>query len=171
MDAIEAVLSRRSIRKYTDEPVSEEAVGTLVDAAMAAPSAMNERGTRLVVVRDRATLEQLSKATPFAGMLAEAQLGFVVCGDTLADRFPGMRYWTVDASAATENVLITAHALGLGAVWIGVYPWKSRMNVVAKTVKLPKHVKALSMIAVGHPAAEPKPREPYDTSRVHWETW
>lgn len=171
MDAIEAILTRRSIRRYTDEPVSEEAVTTLVDAAMAAPSAMNERGTRLVVVRERDTLARLAKASPFSHMLAEAQLAFVVCGDTLADRFPGMRYWTIDASAATQNVLIAARALGLGAVWIGVYPWKSRMKVVGSIVGLPIHVKALAMVAIGHPAQEPKPREAYNPSRIHWDSW
>jgi nitroreductase len=171
MDALEAILTRRSIRSYTDEPVSEEHLDVLVRSAMAAPSAMNERGTRLVVVRDRDTLERMSKGAPFAGMLARAQVGIVVAGDTLADRIPGMRYWTIDASAATENILVAAHALGLGAVWIGVYPWRSRMRAVANVVGLPRHVKPLAMVAIGHPAETPKSREPYDKSRVHWDAW
>ncbi|NTW28066.1 MAG: nitroreductase family protein [Coriobacteriia bacterium] len=171
MDALEAILTRRSIRKYTDEPVSEEAIATLLDAAMAAPSAMNERSTRIVVVRDRDRLESLSKVTPFSGMLAAAQVGFVVCGDILVDRFPGMRYWTVDGSAATENLLVAANALGLGAVWIGVYPWRTRMNAVARVIGLPRTVRPLAMVALGWPVEPPKPREPYDMSRIHHETW
>lgn len=170
MDAIEALLSRRSIRRYTDEPVSEEDVETLLRAAMAAPTAFNQQSWRFVVVRDAAVREQLSRASQYAGMLAKAPLVIVICGDTSAERYPGT-YWAHDGVAALENILTAAVALGLGAVWVGVHPWEDRMDTVGGVLGLPEHMKPLASIGIGHPAETKPPAERYDPDKVHRDGW
>ena len=120
MDALQAISTRRSIRAFTPEPVSEEDLDTVLRAAMAAPSASNEHPWRFVVARDRAMLGRLSKATPFAGPLAGAPVGIVVCADQKVLRHKG--FWVIDCAAAIENMLLAAHAIGLGGLWMGVHP-------------------------------------------------
>ena len=120
MDAMTTIMTRRSIRAYEAEPVSPELVETLLRAAMAAPSAGNQQPWRFVVIAERATLDRLAATSPYAGPLLRASLAVVVCGETLGERHPG--YWVEDCSAAMENLLLAAHALGLGAVWLGYHP-------------------------------------------------
>jgi nitroreductase len=124
MDAIEAILGRRSIRSYTDKPVAKETVQQLLEAAMAAPSAGNQQPWHFVVVDDRALLEKITTVHPYAQMAKSAQLGILVCGDLSLEMHQG--YWVQDCAAATENLLVAAHALGLGAVWTGVHPRSER---------------------------------------------
>ena len=170
MDAIEALLSRRSIRRYTAEPVSDADVETLLGAAMSAPTAFNQQSWRFVVVRDEPIRERLSKASQHAGMLADAPLVIVVCGDTNAERYPGT-YWVQDATAALANVLTAANALGLGAVWVGVHPWEDRVTAVSEALSLPEGVMPLGSVGIGHPAETKPPAERLDWSKVHYERW
>ncbi|MBM3498990.1 MAG: nitroreductase family protein [Armatimonadetes bacterium] len=169
MDAIQAVLTRRSIRKYTGEPVTDEQLETLLRAAMAAPSAANKQPWHFVVVREAGLREAFTEFHPHAGMLREAPIGILVCGDTELELGDG--YWIQDCSAATENLLIAAHAIGLGAVWCGITPRAERVAQTKALFGLPDNVIPLGIIAVGHPAEEKGPGERYQAERVHQDRW
>jgi nitroreductase len=169
MDALDAIMTRRSVRKFTGQPVSEDDVTTILRAAMAAPSPFNQQRWRFVVVRDPERLAGLSEATPYAGSLAGAAAGIVVCGETADERTPG--YWMVECSAACENALLAANALDLGAVWLGVAMYEDRVGNVRHLLSLPDHVSPLAMIALGHPAESRGPGERFDADKVHNETW
>ncbi|HGE70115.1 TPA: nitroreductase family protein, partial [Candidatus Poribacteria bacterium] len=130
MDAMQAILSRRSIRRYTDKPVSDEVVEQLLKSAMSAPSAGNEQPWHFVVIRDRQILNEIPKIHPYSGMLKEAPLAILICGDESLQKYKG--YWVQDCSAATENLLIAVNALGLGGVWLGVYPIEDRVVGIRK---------------------------------------
>jgi nitroreductase len=164
---VETIFARRSIRKYTSEPVSEENIQTLLEAAMAAPSASNRKPWQFVVVTERGTLDALAEAHPHGKMLFEAPLGIAVCGDLTEME----RYWVQDCSAATENLLLAVTALGLGAVWLGVYPRDERVSAVRRILDLPDHITPLNVVSIGHPAEEKQPRTQFDGNRVHRETW
>jgi nitroreductase len=165
-ELIKTIFSRRSIRKYTGEPVSEADIKTLLEAAMAAPSASNNRPWHFVVVTERATLDALAEAHPYGKMLAQATLCVAACGDpAISD------YWVQDCSAATENLLLAATALGLGAVWLGVHPRDDRVASVRRVLGIPETVFPLNLISIGHPAEEKEPRTQYDEARVHRGRW
>lgn len=169
MDCLQSIMTRRSIRQYTDEPVTEEQLDAVLRAAMAAPSAGNQQSWRFIVVRSAEQREVLSTATPYAGVIARAPVGIVVCGDTSEPKHPG--YWVQDCSAAIENLLLAAHATGLGAVWVGVHPVTERVEAVRQACNIPQGVEPLSMIALGHPAEEKPRAERYDPAWVHQERW
>lgn len=166
-ELIDTIFARRSIRKYTAHPVSEQDVQTLLEAGMAAPSASNRKPWQFIVVTERATLDALAESHPHGKMLFDAPLSISVCGDLTEME----RYWVQDCSAATENLLLAATALGLGAVWLGVYPRDERVEAVRRILHLPDHITPLNLIAVGHPAEEKQPRTQYDEKRVHHESW
>ena len=166
-ELIDTIYSRRSIRRYTEEPVSEEQIKTLLEAAMAAPSASNRKPWHFVVVTERETLDRLAEAHKYAKMLHEAPVCISVCGDQSVSE----RFWVQDCSAATENLLLAATALGLGAVWCGVYPSQERVEAIGKILGIETPVVPLNIIAVGHPAEEKEPRTQYDEGRVHIEKW
>ena len=169
MEALEAIMTRRSVREYTGGPVSDDDLETILKAAMNAPSAGNERPWRFVVVREPETLRRLAKATPFAKPLAGAGVGIVVCADRRALKSPG--FWPIDTSAATENLLLAAHAIGLGGVWMGVHPIPMFKTAVRRIVGLPRLVVPVSLVAIGHPARLPAPVERFDPAFIHAERW
>jgi nitroreductase len=164
---IQTIFARRSIRRYTDEPVSEADVNTLLEAAMAAPSAANRKPWQFIVVTERQTLDALAEVHPHGKMLFEASLCIAACGDLSTVE----RFWVQDCSAATENVLLAATALGLGAVWLGVYPGEDRVAAVRQVLGMPETITPLNLISIGHPAEEKEPRTQYDETRVHREQW
>jgi nitroreductase len=166
-DLIQTIFSRRSIRKYTEEPVPEDVVKTLLEAAMAAPSASNRKPWHFVVITERETLDRLANAHRYAKMLHEAPLCISVCGDESVSQ----RFWEQDCSAATQNILLAAAALGLGSVWCGVYPSEDRVRVISEILVIEGSFKPLNLIAIGYPAEEKEPRTQYDESRVHRERW
>jgi len=142
----------------------------MLACAMAAPTAFNQQSWRFVVVRDPAVRAELSVASKWAGMLSRAPLVVVVCGDIHAERHEGA-YWVQDATAALENLLTAANALGLGAVWVGIHPWDDRIEAVRATLALPEGIEPLGMVGVGHPA-ETKPSEDrLDWDKVHFDRW
>lgn len=165
-DAIENIMSRKSVRKFLDRKVEEEKVLTLLKAGMAAPTGKNVQPWEFVVVTDRAALDSMAAALPYAKMLTEAPLAIVVCGDTTKSS-----YWYVDCSAATENILLAAEALGLGAVWTAAYPYEDRMSVVMKETALPEHIKPLCVIPVGYPAMPHSPKDKFKESKIHYNKW
>jgi nitroreductase len=165
------IFGRRSIRAYQPTPVADELVDDLLAAAMAAPSACAKDPWRFVVVRDRAGLTALAGALPHGKMLASAAAGIVVCGDLAAAHGGELSYLLQDCSAAIENLLLAAHALGLGACWLGVHPRQSRIDAVTQLVHLPEQIVPVSCIAVGWPGEAKPPRTRFDPRYVHAETW
>jgi nitroreductase len=165
-ELIETIFSRRSIRKYTGEPVSEADIKTLLEAATAAPSASNNKPWHFVVVTERETLDALAEAHPYGKMLAQATLCIAVCGDpAISD------YWEQDCSAATENLLLAVTAMGLGAVWLGVHPRDDRVASARRILGIPETVVPLNLISIGHPAEHKEPRTQYDEACVHRGRW
>ena len=163
------ILTRRSVRKYTDQPVADESVTKLLKAAMAAPSAKNFQPWHFVVVRDRALLEAIAGASPYAGMARQAQLAIVVCANPDAD--PQQTWWVQDCAAATENVLLAANALGLGAVWLGFYPREDRIEAARRILGVPEPIIPFSVVPIGYPAENPGPADRYDPKRIHLDRW
>ncbi|MBM4328029.1 MAG: nitroreductase family protein [Deltaproteobacteria bacterium] len=168
MDAFEAILTRRSIRKYTSDPVSDETVTELLKAAMSAPTAGNEPW-HFVVIRDRATLNAVTTVHPHADMLKQAQVAISVCGDPTVEILKGR--WILDCAAATENILIAANALGLGACWVGIYPEENRMRKLRELVRIPDHVVPLCMVSLGWPNRKKAPSARFREERIHVERW
>jgi len=169
MEAMDAILSRRSIRRYTKESVSDEVVKELLDAAMSAPSAGNEQPWHFVVIRDREILDEIPNIHPHSGMLKDAPLAILVCGDESLQKYKG--YWVQDCSAATENLLIAISAKGLGGVWLGVYPIEDRVIGIRKLLGMPEKVIPFSLISVGYPAESKPKANRYDALRVHNNRW
>jgi len=170
MEALEAIFTRRSIREYTDQPVSDELVQELLAAAMQAPSAGNQQPWHFVVVTDRNQLDALADALPFGKMLKIAPLGVVICGDESRARYRD--FWVQDCSAATQNLLLAAHTRGLGAVWLGVYPLQERVASVKQVLGLPDQVMPLCVVPLGYPAVKREPpARRYDSARIHANRW
>ncbi len=169
MDALTVIRTRRSVRAYTDEPVSEEHIRTMLGAAMTAPSAGNGQPWRFVVVDDPALLEKAATLHPYAGPAKKAPLGILVCGDLNAEKFPG--FWVQDCSAAIQNLLLAAVACDLGAVWLGLYPLEERVTAAQKLFGLPESFIPLAFVCVGHPRAEQQPQDRYDESNVRRNRW
>lgn len=157
---IDCIMTRASVREYQDRPVEKDKVEKMLRAGMAAPTAMNRQPWHFVVVDDRTLLDSLATANPYAGMAAKAPLAIVVCGDmTKAIEGNGRNFWIQDASAATENILLAAHAMGLGAVWTGTYPAEERCEAVRRILRLPDSLIPLNTLVVGYPAGETQPKD------------
>lgn len=160
MSALEAIMTRTSIRDYSDRQLSEQQIDTLLRAAMAAPTAGNKQPWRFVVIKDKKILEEISDNFRPIQMARKAPVAIVVCGDTTATfEGQGVGYWIQDASAATENMLIAAHAMGLGAVWCGIYPLSERVETLSKLLDLPENVLPLNVVPIGYPAEDPAPKD------------
>lgn len=169
MDIFEALLTRRSIRKYTDEKIGDEDLHKILDAAMHAPSARNEQPWHFVVVRDPAIREVLSKTTPYTHMAADAPVVIVVCGDLDQDKAEGM--WVQDCAAATENLMLAARGLNIGTVWCGVHPVGNREEHVRKALNLPEKIIPFNLVCMGHPAQDFRREERFNKDRVHCDRW
>ncbi len=166
---INTVITRRSIRHYSDTPVTDDELTSILAAAMSAPSAGNEQPWEFIIIRDRKTFSSITKFHPYAQMLGEASVAIAVCGDILKEKHQG--FWVQDCSAATQNILLAAHALGLGAVWLGIHPIKERVDGLSKLLHLPSNIVPLSLVPVGHPDEEKVPANRFDSSRLHQEKW
>lgn len=172
-DACEAVLdniaTRVTIRAYQNKPVEKEKVDLLLRAGMAAPTALNAQPWHFIVIDDRSVLKALAGASQHTGILETAPMAIAVCGD-LSKALPSAEkvYWIQDVSAATENILLAAHALGLGATWTGSYPVEERHKTAEKVLGLPEHVKAVSIIAIGYPAVQPHVKDKYKETNISY---
>ena len=171
-DAITAILTRRSIRDYTPHPVPEETIKLLLEAGLSAPSAFDERSTEFVVINDRKILDEIHNFNPEpkSFQLKKATVAILVCGNQAKERNKGQGFWLLDGAVASENILIAANALGLGAVWTAIYPYQDRIPKVQKLLNLPEQVIPLNIIPIGYPAERNMPH-PYDASRVHTNRW
>jgi nitroreductase len=167
---IENIHSRKSVRKYiANRPVSKEDLLTLVKAGMAAPTAKNAQPWAFIVLSERRTLDGLADALIYGKMLKAAPSAIVVCGNLEKDANGDL--WMLDCSAATQNILLAAEAMGLGAVWATAYPYKDRMTAIAKALELPAHVVPLCVIPVGYPEGVETPKNKWKEENVKWEKW
>lgn len=169
MKVMEAILKRRSIRQFTNQPIAKDDLTTLLRAAMMAPTARNCQEWEFVVVRDKNTFKEMMHAHPYAKMLEQAACAIIVFGNTQREHAPG--YWMADCGAATQNILLAATSLGIGSVWLGVYPNEERMNGLAQILGLPDYVKPLNIIALGYPAEKKEDLDRFDPAKIHVEKW
>ena len=169
MELREGLITRRSIRKYTGEKVTDEMIMQILEAGMYAPSAVNRQPWHFIIIRSKETFRKIMNIHPYAGMLENADVAILVCGDTKLEHGPG--YWVVDCSAATENMLLAIHGLGLGGVWVGIHPREHRKDAMKKLLNLPGHVQPCALIVCGWPAeSKPQPQR-FKKDKIHWETW
>lgn len=169
METLKAILSRRSIRKYSDKKIPDEYYGILLKAAMHAPSARNKQPWHFILISDREILNKLSNVNTSWSMLQEAANAIVVCGDlNLED---AESFIIQDCSAATQNILLAAHELGLGTVWLGVHPREDRLKPLIRILNIPPHIVPVSMISIGNPDEYREQPERYNIERIHENTW
>lgn len=166
---MEAIFERRSIRKYQDRKVETEKIEKLLEAAVAAPSASNKQPWHFVVIKDRARLDHLAEVHSYAKMLKEAPLAIAVCADL--NKQKQHDFWVQDCSAATQNILLEAVSLDLGAVWIGCHPVEEREKVVSDYLEVPAGFKTLSLISIGYPAEEKGKADRLSEDIIHYEKW
>ena len=163
------IFSRRSIRKYKDTPINDEIVEQLLKAAMQAPSAGNEQPWEFIILRKKETLKKITEFHPYSKMLLNSDVAIVICGDISKEVFEG--YWVQDCSAATENILLEAESMNLGAVWLGVYPMNDRVEALKELLKLPESVIPLAIVPVGYPDEEKVVVNRFNRKRIHMESW
>jgi nitroreductase len=169
MEAIEAILSRRSIRKYQHKKIPESIITKLLRIGMSAPSAGNQQPWHFIVITEPTILNEIPSFHNHAQMLREASAGILVCIDTNLEEHKGMA--VQDCSAATENILIAITAIGLGAVWLGIYPREERMNGLRKILTIPDHIIPFSLISLGYPGEGKISEDRYQEERVHYNQW
>jgi nitroreductase len=170
MEILDIIFSRRSIRAYQDRKVDPEILVKLLQAAMAAPTAANAQPWEFIVVNDPERLVKLKENLPFGKYNTPAAI--VVCGNPAISNNPaGKMYWVQDCSAALENILIAAVGMGLGTVWIGIFPQESRVAAVRKVLNIPDHVTPLGAVYVGYPAEQKEARTQFNEGRVHWQVY
>jgi len=170
MNTLQTIVERRSIRQYTGKKIADELINELLKAAMYAPSARNTQSWQFIVIKDDEVLNEIPKIHPYAMMVKEASLAVLVCGDLQVE--PSPEYNALNCAAATQNILLAAHDLGLGAVWLGVYPRTERMNGLSTLCKLPGHIIPISLISIGIPAGEkPKISQRFKPEKIHLDKW
>lgn len=169
MDVLDAIFTRRSIRKFTGEPINEDDLRTILKAGFQAPSAHNFQPRNFVVVRDKETIEKIAQFHNYGKMLPKAGCGIIVCGDKEKQPEPG--FLIEDCSASIQNILLAAHGLGLGAVWCGVYSVTKLTESMSDVLGLPKNIIPVGMVVLGVKDEEKEPIDRYDESKVHFDKW
>ena len=167
---MDAIMNRRSVRQYRKGAIPEADIELMLKAAMRAPSAGNEQPWEFLVIKDQDKRAAILNWHGHAQMLLDASHAIIVCGDLQKNRFP-WDFWVQDCSAATQNLLIKAVDLGIGAVWLGVYPDPGRVKACQEQFGLPENIIPFSVISLGYPAEEPQPIDTYKPERIHYETW
>ncbi|HUU78117.1 MAG TPA: nitroreductase family protein [candidate division Zixibacteria bacterium] len=169
MELMDAILTRRSIRKFTKGLVSEDDIKILLEAAMQAPSAGNQQPWHFIVINERKILDAIPKFHEYSKMLKQAPVAILICAEVKAEKYCG--YWVQDCSAATQNILLAAHNKGLGAVWLGIYPMQDRIEGIKKLLNLPAEIYPLSLIAIGYPAEQKEPVNRFDSKKIRYNSW
>ena len=169
MDILDAIFTRRSIRKFTGEQISEDNLKLILKAGFYAPSAHNHQPWHFVVIRNDSLLERIANTHPYAKMLPQAGCGIVVCGDLEKEERPG--FLVEDCSASIENILLAAHGIGLGAVWCGLYPVSELTEAVIDALDLPTGIIPVGLVAVGSKNEDKEDINRYNKSRIHYEQW
>ncbi|MFQ5819299.1 MAG: nitroreductase family protein [Candidatus Heimdallarchaeota archaeon] len=169
MDAMDVILSRRSIRKYTKQLIPDQTIKELLKAAMSAPCAGNKQSWHFIVINNHQILDEIPKFHPYSQMVKEASVGIVVCGDLQLEDREGVL--VQNCSAATENILIAVQSKGLGAVWLCFYPIEERIRGIRNLLGLPEHIIPITLVPIGYPA-EQKPRaNRYNETKIHYNRW
>ncbi len=169
MEALEAIFTRRSIRQYENKKIPDELVQKILAAGMSAPSAGNEQPWQFILLSEKSILQEMHKLNPYAVMAKDASLAIIVCGDLSLEKHEG--FWVEDCAAAAQNILLAVHALGLGAVWTGIYPRQDRVEAFRNFFKMPEHVIPLALIPIGYPAQKPVTQERFRQDRIHTNKW
>lgn len=170
--AIENIMTRTSVRAYSDRQITDGQLDTIMRAAMAAPSAVNKQPWRFIVVKDQALRDSISVNMNSMKMAKDAPVSIIVCGDMEATLDgEGQSYWIQDVSAVSENILLAANALGIGSVWCGIYPVSERVAWFQKTFGMPKNIVPLSCINLGFPTAPVTPKDKWKPENIHYNTW
>lgn len=160
---LENIFARKSVRTYLDKGVEKEKIDLMLRAGMAGPSGKDTRPWEFILVSDRAVLDSMATALPYAKMLKQARNAIIVCGDSTRSF-----YWYLDCSTAAQNILLAAESLGLGAVWTAAYPYEDRMQVVRKYTALPQNILPLCVIPFGYPATKEQPKQKFDEKKIHY---
>ncbi len=169
MKQLDLFLERRSIRRFTGQKIDKKTIKYILEAAMYAPSAVNCQPWHFVVVESRELLDRIMGFHPHAGMLGTASHAIVVCGDEKLQHGDG--YWVVDCGAATQNLLLAAHALGLGGCWVGLHPREERKRLMAELLGLPGHIRPFALVALGYPGEKrPRPQR-FHPEKVRLDHW
>lgn len=161
---LETIFNRKSVRKYTTQPIGKDKLEMLVRAGMAAPSSKDRRPWEFIIVTDRELLDTLGNGLPLARMLKETQQAIVVCGDTVKSS----NAWFLDCSAAAQNILLAAQSMGLGGVWTAAFPYPDRMKIIQETLKLPDNILPLTIIPIGYPEGQEKPKDKFNAKQIHY---
>lgn len=170
-DAISAIQSRKSVRSYSGRSIEKEKMETILRAAMAAPTAANMQPWSFIVVTHRAILDKLNGGLPYAGMLNKAGAAIIVCAAPQRAFDGRVEFAVIDGACASENILLAAESLGLGALWTAAYPYSDRMAVVRKILNIPDDIIPLNVIPIGYPAGVNEPIDKFKRENVHWEKW
>lgn len=170
-DTLTVIHNRKSVRNFTGGSITENEIGILLKAAMAAPSAVNCQPWEFIIVTDRKTLDALGNALPFAKMIFKAGAAIIVCGVPAKAHKQMEEYAVIDSTLASQNILLAAEAMGLGAIWTAAYPYPDRMRSVKTLLAIPPDVIPLNVIPIGHPTGEDKPKEKFNSGKIHKEKW
>ncbi len=168
---LDTIYSRRSVRSYTGTPVSKDALIEIIKAGMSAPTAVNIQPWAFIAVQQRKVLDELCTRLPYAKMLDKAGAAIVVCGVPDKDDTYARDYWVQDCSAASENILLAVHSMGLGAVWTSVYPDAEKMANARQILDIPENIIPLNVIPVGTPKDEGHVTDKFREENIHWEKW
>lgn len=166
---MEALLKRRSVRKYLDKKVPDELIKQILNAAWASPSAGNQQPWHFIVINKREILDQIPDVHPHSKMITGAPVAILVCADPTREKHKD--FWVQDCSAASENILIAVESLGLGSVWLGVYPREGRVIGLRILLNIPEHIIPFSIMPIGYPDQKLPPAERYDETRVKYNSW
>jgi nitroreductase len=169
MEAIEAIYTRGSVRKYKQKEISDDIIKMIIKAGMQAPSAGNEQPWQFLIIKDKNILNKIPKINPYAAMTKDAMLGIMVLGDLSLEKFKG--FWVQDCSACVENILLSAHALGLGAVWTAIYGLPERVASFKKLFGLPENVIPFAFIPLGYPDQGILVEDRFNEQRIHYNKW
>ena len=169
MDTLEAIATRRSVRKFAPEPVADDALRQILAAGMSGPSAGDQRPWQFLVLQDRERLEALGAVPAYRRALSAAPLAIVVCADMELSKYGDN--WIIDCAIATQNILLASHALGLGAAWLSCYYTDDRLSEARRILRVPDHVVPFAVVPIGVPAEQPAPVERYAADRVHVDAW
>jgi len=170
-DTLSVIHSRKSVRNFTGDAVTQSDIDILLRAAMAAPSAVNCQPWEFITITDRKTLDALGDALPYAKMIYKAGAAIVVCGVPEQAHKNMNEYAVIDSSLASQNILLAAEAMGLGAIWTAAYPYPERMNSVRTILNIPANIIPLNVIPIGHPTGEDTPKEKFNPGKIHKEQW
>jgi nitroreductase len=171
-ETLKTIFSRKSVRAYAEGTIPREKLEMLARAGMAAPSAVDQRPWEFIIVTEPSTLKALAARLPYAKMTAHAGAAIVVCGDLRRQwGGPVSTMWVIDCAAATENILLAAESMGLGAVWTALYPYAERIQPVKELLGLPEYIQPLALVPVGIPRGGEKPKDKWNAQRIHWEQW